>query len=238
MGLSTRLKLAKLHLVTDLRADPEAFEALVSAALDGGVDVLQIRDPRASGRQLRQGVERAMVLAVPHRAIVVVGQQLDAAAAVGADALHLGAAGLDPVTARRGLHQWALLGRSVHDAQALRTSLERAEVDYLFVGPVFGAGPDRLELVRQAAEQAPQGVPGSEPWFAVGSIDATTIGSVLDAGARRVAVSGAVLNATDPAAATADLKATLVAAWNADPAMEAVALGAFPPQNATFKPVP
>lgn len=43
------------------------------------------------------------------------------------------------------------------------------------------------------------------PWFAIGGIDAGNLDEVLDAGARRVVVVRAITEATDPAAATAEL---------------------------------
>jgi thiamine-phosphate pyrophosphorylase len=47
------------------------------------------------------------------------------------------------------------------------------------------------------------------PWFAIGGIDAETIGSVRAAGAERVAVVSAIMGSNDPEAASRTLLQTL-----------------------------
>jgi len=64
-----------------------------------------------------------------------------------------------------------------------------------------------LGLVRYAASLG-----GPAPWFAIGGIDAVSIGEVLDAGARRVVVVRAITEAADPAAAAAALAGRIRAA--------------------------
>lgn len=75
--------------------------------------------------------------------------------------------------------------------------------DYITVGPVFATPtkPGRpavgVELVRATAELA------SHPWFAIGGIDLENAASVVEAGARRLAVVRAIRDAADPRAAQA-----------------------------------
>ncbi|MFO0954717.1 MAG: thiamine phosphate synthase [Isosphaeraceae bacterium] len=51
------------------------------------------------------------------------------------------------------------------------------------------------------------------PWFAIGGINSETIEDVIGAGARRVAVSAAVVRADRPRAAAAALRARLDEVW-------------------------
>jgi thiamine-phosphate pyrophosphorylase len=87
--------------------------------------------------------------------------------------------------------------------------LAAADADYVGVGPVHatptkaGRPPVGLELVRHAAAHA------RVPWFAVGGIDARTIGPVAAAGARRVAVVRAIGDADDPERAARALRDAL-----------------------------
>ena len=108
-------------------------------------------------------------------------------------------------------------------------ALADPEVNYLTVGPVFGGlTPDAgLELVRYATRVAPPGDPDSKPWFAVGGITAATLDRVLDAGAKRIAVSRAITAAADPEAAAIALKDRVRQAWNADPAMQSLTFQVF-----------
>jgi thiamine-phosphate pyrophosphorylase len=115
----------------------------------------------------------------------------DLAVLVGADAVHLGQDDLPVASARRfGLP----VGLSTHTT----AELERAEADYIGVGPVFATPtkPGRqavgLELVRHAAAFA------RTPWFAIGGIDEANVAEVVAAGASRIAVVRAITDAEDP----------------------------------------
>lgn len=61
-----------------------------------------------------------------------------------------------------------------------------------------------LDLVRYAAERA-----SDLPWFAIGGINSSNIGAVIEAGARRIVVVRAITEAKDPVAAAADLHSAL-----------------------------
>jgi thiamine-phosphate pyrophosphorylase len=49
------------------------------------------------------------------------------------------------------------------------------------------------------------------PWFAIGGIDAETVGAAVAAGARRAVVVRAIAHAEDPEAVTRTLRAALTA---------------------------
>lgn len=235
MGLDSRLRVARLHLITTTRQQQGDFRDFVVAALSGGVDMLQVRDPQASDEQLLEALDIVRSAALQLRATCVVGRNAAVARRFEADVLHLGASD-EMDGARTAVHSYGLLGRSVHDEQQLAAP----GADYLFVGPVFDADPaDELEmpgldLVRRAAELHPVGDPNATPWFAVGGIDAGNLDRVLEAGALRVAVSDAINEADDPQAAAAALSERLQQAWDANPAMESYTLGAFGGGNARF----
>jgi thiamine-phosphate pyrophosphorylase len=91
-----------------------------------------------------------------------------------------------------------MVGRSTHaPEQALRALEEGA--DYLSVGPVWetptkpGRKAAGLGYVGWAAENL-----GNRPWFAIGGIDLENLDQVLKAGARRIVVVRAILDAPDP----------------------------------------
>ena len=103
------------------------------------------------------------------------------------------------------------IGLSSHSPEQAKRALA-AGADYLAIGPVYATGtkptakPVTLEYVRWAA--APQsGV--NIPWFAIGGINLENLGDVLAAGARRVCVVSAILNAPDVAAACAEFRRRL-----------------------------
>ena len=77
----------------------------------------------------------------------------------------------------------------------------RAGADYVAIGPVYatptkhGARPVTLDYVRWAAGNL------ALPWFAIGGINLQTVDAVIEAGARRICVVSAILNAPDIAMA-------------------------------------
>jgi thiamine-phosphate pyrophosphorylase len=104
----------------------------------------------------------------------------------------------------------ALIGVSTHDRSQLEAAI-LAGAGYLGVGPVFPSATKEfsepelagLSFVRLAAETT------SLPWFAIGGITEDNVDRVLEAGATRVAVSGAVVRARSPRRAVAGIKARL-----------------------------
>lgn len=228
MGIATRLRLARLLMITDLRSDDLA--GFVAATVSAGVDIVQLRDPKADAESLAAGfaVARAHL---KRDALLGLYDALELAHEVNADLLQLSERGADTARARAGVHQWAVLGRSCHSRRQVDAALADPEVDFLTIGPVVGGlfGVGGIDLVEYAAAAAPATDPASKPWFAVGGVTGENLDEVLAAGARRIAVSRAITAAENPAEAAADLKARLKQAWNDDPGMEKVLFAALRP---------
>lgn len=223
LGLATRLGLARLMLITDTRAARGDLAEFADAALAGGVDVIQLRDPAAD--QATQLAALQVLRDVGHRYQSLVSSFESAELAEGfqSDLLHLSERGMPAAEARKHLHPWALIGRSCHSPQQVDAAIADPDVHYLTVGPVV----EGLGLVGYAAEVAPPGDPASKPWFAVGGVSEVNLDGVLAAGARRVAVTRAITNAPDPEAAAVALKDRLRHAWQDDPAMQQLVLNVF-----------
>jgi thiamine-phosphate pyrophosphorylase len=190
----------RLYLVTPHRPDLGDF---LEAAVRGGVDVVQLREKgQPDGRlldALGEAREVTRRLGVP----LVVNDRPDLAVLAGADAVHVGQDDLPLAAAARfGLP----VGVSTHRPAELAAAAEAA---YAGVGPVFatptkeGRPATGLEYVRHAAAHA------ASPWFAIGGIDRTTVEEVVAAGATRIAVVRAIVDAADPEAAARELRAAL-----------------------------
>jgi|SRR5579884_771394 len=202
-----RLAAARLYVVTEAAHDATRVEAVVRAACRGGAGVVQLRRKGDEGLALLRLAERCRSITAEAGVLFVVNDRLDVAMACGADGVHLGQDDL-PLTVARRLWPAGLVGRSTHSlAQALAAVEEGA--DYIGVGPVHATPtkPGRpavgLPCVREAAAHV------RIPWFAIGGVDASTVGAVLDAGARRVAVVRAVCDAPDVAEAARALRTAL-----------------------------
>ena len=103
------------------------------------------------------------------------------------------------------------IGLSTHSPEQAKRALA-AGADYIAVGPVFATAtkpavkPVTLEYVRWAA--APEnGV--TIPWFAIGGITLKNLDDVLAAGAKRICVVSAILDAPDASQACAEIRKRL-----------------------------
>lgn len=201
-----RLRDASLYLCTDARREQGDLEGFLHAVLDGGVDIVQLRDKGLDAREELALLSRMGRIVAEHGALLAVNDRADLAALAGADVLHTGQADL-PVASSRGLlGPRPGLGRSTHSlTQALEADAD-PDVDYFCVGPVWatptkpGRAAVGLELVRAVAESDPH-----TPWFAIGGVDGATVPEVLAAGARRIVVVRAVTRAADPGRAAREL---------------------------------
>ena len=188
-----------LYLVTPARSD---FAAFLEAAIRGGVDVVQVRDRSRTDAQLLNALAEARAVTAAHGVPLGVNDRPDLAVLAEADFVHLGQDDIPVEAARRfGLP----VGLSTHAPE----EIDAAHSDYIAVGPVH-ATPTKegrpavgLELVRYAAANA------TLPWFAIGGIDASNVADVVDAGATRIAVVRAIVEAADPEAAASRLRAAL-----------------------------
>ncbi len=227
LGLATRLKLAKLMVITDARAQRGDLAKVAAAAFAGGVGIIQLREPQAAPE-----VQAAALVDIEkgagRKGLVSFYGPTEAAAAVQADVVQLSALDGGADEAHQALGQWALVGRACHSPAQVDAAVADDSVDFFTISPVFnfaGVGEAGLELVRYAATVAPPA--SAKPWFAVGGVNAENLDQVLDAGARRIGVTRAVLAAPDLRAAAAELGERLAKAWDDDPGMGRTVFGAF-----------
>jgi thiamine-phosphate pyrophosphorylase len=192
----SRLDNRWLYLCTPDRPDLAEF---VASCIEGGVDVLQLRDKTLEARPL---LERALVarevcrdLGVPF----ILNDRPDLALQVAADGVHVGQDDVPPRLVRRILGPGAVVGLSTHGPEEMEAS--RGEpVDYISVGPVSptptkpGRPGTGLSYVEHAARHSPH------PFFVTGGVSPQTIGPMVAAGARRFVVVRWVTEAPDPRA--------------------------------------
>lgn len=202
------LRGARLYVLLDGSDSSDNFAQLVQVLVEAGVDALQLRDKPLSDRDL---VERARVLRRLTRdsgTLFIVNDRPDIALLSDADGVHVGQDELTVADCRTILGPKRLVGVSTHSlAQARQATWDGA--DYIGCGPTFSSKTKAfenfpgLEFLRAVQAEIPI------PAFAIGGIHQENIARVLETGFCRVAVSGAVTAATDPAAAARLLHQTL-----------------------------
>jgi thiamine-phosphate pyrophosphorylase len=188
-----------LYAILDptLVAEPLAFARKLA---DAGVQLIQLRDKRASSRKFYEQ-SKALVEALAAAGVkVVVNDRPDIAAIVGAAGVHVGQDDLSVEDARKICKAPSWVGVSTHNLDQFRTA-QLSSADYIAVGPIFATaskenpdpvvGLDFIRRVRQLTRK---------PLVAIGGITIETVASVYEAGADSVAVIRDLAAAADPAA--------------------------------------
>lgn len=209
-----RLAAARLYLVCDSKPGGHELADVIRAAVDGGVEVVQLRDKELGDDELAAVANAARALCERIGALLIVNDRPLVAREIGADGAHVGQDDMPVADVRALLGDDMLIGLSTHaereiDAAAAHDPSGAPLVDYIGVGPVHetptkaGRPAVGVELVRYAAAHA------SVPFFAIGGLDEGNVDAVLDAGARRIVVLRAIADADDPEAAARALRAKL-----------------------------
>lgn len=202
-----------LYVITDETVGRGRSHAeLAAQAVDGGADVIQLRDKRLPAPDLLEAATAIRKITRDSGALFIVNDHLDLALRVGADGVHLGAADIPLPEARSLSPPGFIIGASVGSvAGALRA--EAAGADYVALSPTFAtgsksdAGPGLGLFVLSAIRAAV-----SVPLIAIGGINAGNVADVIAAGADGVAVISAVVGEDDVTAAARDLRARIAAA--------------------------
>ena len=234
-GHGPSLPYPSLCLVTDQRVCPaNELPGRVQAAVEGGVDIVQLRDKELPGGALLE-LATSLRAVVAGRALLLINERADVAVASGADGVQLGEAAMDAGIVRRIVGDHAIIGRSVHSVEGAASV---AGADFLLVGTMFAtrshpgeepSGPDLLGRIRSA------GV--SVPMLGIGGINPDNAGLVMAAGAHGVAVITNVLGSDDPKLAAERLKSAMLDAVSveqvhnrpAEPAGPRQVAGGIPP---------
>ena len=203
-------KIGRLHVITD--SPPGATHSHVEVArmaIAGGADVIQFRDKHMpftalvdTAREVRRMCHRA-------KRTFIVNDRVDVALAVEADGVHLGAEDLPVTVARRLLGPRRIIGASA-STPPLAARAHADGANYVGVGHVFPTrSKSKSTTPIGAAGVGWVAVEALIPVIAIGGIDASNLGQVLEYGAHGVAVIGAVCRADDPEAATRLLRDAL-----------------------------
>jgi thiamine-phosphate pyrophosphorylase len=209
--LRERLRAARLYLVCGVPGDPPdpaPLPDLLRAAVEGGVDVFQLREKRLPDEELVAVAHALRALCDRLGTLLIVNDRPGVAVEARADGIHVGQDDLPVEQVRELVGPEMLIGLSTH-APAEIDAADPSLVDYIGVGPVHetptkqGRPAVGVELVRYAAAHA------RVPFFAIGGLDASNVAEVTAAGAERIVVLRAIAGASDPRAAAAELRGLL-----------------------------
>lgn len=173
-------------------------------ALEGGCRWVQLRMKGADSITLEASARQVQELCRRHGATLIIDDDVMLAKRIGADGVHLGKEDMPITEARAMLGDGPIIGATVNSFDDILSTLSTATPDY------FGCGPFRFTATK--ARLAPTlGIEGYReiicrmreqditiPIVAIGGITREDIPMLLDSGVGGIALSGSVLNATDP----------------------------------------
>ena len=199
-------KRLRLYAVTD-RAWAGGTEGLlrqVAEAIDGGAGIVQLREKHLGQADFLAEAERFVALCREKGAVSIITDNVEIAAQVGADGVHIGQEDLEAGRARQMLGPDKVIGVSAHSvAEAL--AAQAAGADYLGVGAAFvtGTKTDAKPISRETIRAITAAV--DIPVVAIGGISRDNILELRDCGLDGVAVVSALFAQTDVKAAAEEL---------------------------------
>jgi thiamine-phosphate pyrophosphorylase len=190
-----------------------APELVAQQLCDGGADLIQLRAKASTPDEIRQMAEKILLITKRANVGLVINDHVDIADDLDAEFCHLGQEDFFDAGHKHVIELWSMervvrIGLSTHSPEQAKRALA-AEPDYLAIGPVYATGtkpmakPVTLEYVRWAAVNV------NIPWFAIGGIHLGNLDDVLAAGAKRICVVSAILNAQNVAKACAEFRRRL-----------------------------
>ena len=177
--------------------------------LDAGGRWIQLRMKDASAEVIVCRGKEMLALCRKRRAVLVVNDAPQLAAAIGADGVHLGQADMPPIEARRIIGDGAVIGSTANTFEQIAARND-GETDYVGLGPfrftttkknlspVLGAEGYRTILGRMRTENIPL------PVVAIGGIELPDIPQIMRTRVDGIALSGAIARADSPATTTAN----------------------------------
>lgn len=198
-----------LYAVTDRTwLGEKTLAQQVEATLRGGATMVQLREKHLSGDALEAEAREIQALCRRYGVPFLLNDDVDLAARIQADGVHVGQDDLEAGQARARLGPDKILGVSAHTVeQALRA--QAAGADYLGVGAVFPTGTkgdagavsfDTLRAICAAVDI---------PVAAIGGIGPNNVKQLAGSGIQGAAVVSALYAQPDPEQAARTLRALL-----------------------------
>lgn len=197
----------RLIVITDRDAAAPADPVdVVERALRAGAPAVQLRDKRATAREMFDLALALRALTAAQGALLFVDDRMDVALAAGADGVHLGPTDVPLEAIRRAAPAGFLIGYSADDPDDAARAVAGG-ADYIGCGAVFGTrtkpdaageriGVQRLDAVARAVDV---------PVVAIGGVTPDNAPDVAATAAAGVAVIRAVMASRDPGRAAARL---------------------------------
>ena len=205
--MHVRSEQLRLYAVTDRAwaADTDAFFAQIQAAIDGGAAFVQLREKHLGQDDFLAEARRFVALCREKGAVSIINDNVEIAAEVGADGVHVGQEDLACGRARAILGPDKIIGVSAHNVDEALAA-QAAGADYLGVGAAFVSHTkgDAKPIAAEAMAAITAAV--DIPVVAIGGITRENLPTLAGRGLDGVAVVSALFAQKDVRAAAAELR--------------------------------
>ena len=205
---SARFAGVRLYVLVTESVCRRPWREVAEAAIDGGADCLQLREPSMDAGELLTRARWIADLCRRRGVVSIVNDRPDVALLSGADGVHVGQGDLPAVEARKIVGRDKLVGVSTHGTDQARRAIADG-ADYLGVGPVFPSGTKPRDILpglayARAAARLPV------PCVAIAGVTLGNVAEVAATAVGSVAVTAAVCASDDPAGAARAIRAAFV----------------------------
>ena len=183
-----------LYFITDSNLTKKGILNDVKSAISAGVKIIQYREKEGTTREMFSKASAIKNMCVKANVLFIINDIVDIALATDADGVHLGDDDMPYHVARKLLGKNKIVGLTIHDLNEAKNA-EVMGADYIGVSPIFktttkiDAGtPKGLNLIKEIKNNI------SIPFVAIGGINEDNIKSVLNAGAKSIAIISAIIS--------------------------------------------
>ena len=195
-----------LYAVTDRSwLDGETLYAQVEKALKGGVTFVQLREKALDEQAFLEEAKEIQKLCEQYHVPFVINDNVEIAAQIGADGVHVGQSDMEAGDVREKLGPDRIIGVSAQTVEQAVRAQERG-ADYLGVGAVFptGSKADAVEVSHETVRAITEAV--DIPVIAIGGITKDNVSELSGTGICGIAVISAIFAQEDIEGAARVLK--------------------------------
>lgn len=169
---------------------------VLKMVISAGVRIVQLREKNLTKKELYNLAVKYREITKKNRVTLIINDHIDIALAVKADGVHLGQNDL-PCDVARKLSSKLIIGISTHNASDIENAIKE-KATYINIGPIFNTNtkkttvnPLGLGYLKNVSSTL------KIPFTVMGGINKENIISVLEAGAKNIAMVTAITQAED-----------------------------------------
>lgn len=185
-----KLEKKKLYLITnsDKFISKDEFLDAIASALQGGVDIIQLRETSIPDKVIVEIGNKIRTLCDEYGATFIVNNRADIASIVEADGVHLGQNDISVSDARIVLGQNGIIGKTCHNHDEIINAVNDG-ADYVTLGPF---GEIETDYIRWAIENI------DIPVFVYGDITVSSINKLTQENINKIVVTDPLMYARIP----------------------------------------